>query len=259
MDLPSLIAHPELLNNDTLAQLQDMVARFPCYQAARLLLVQNAYRTEDVSFMNEAEKAAVLLPNRGVLYDLTEGYRNKEANRERCDRKAEPAGKTGDDLTATVIDRYLFGGSKPEKKEKPVDPAADYMGYLSQLEAQSGVPYAPGASSPQKAEERDRTQVLLDSVVELGNDWFTRPALLQDEKPLPKNSQWETPTVADDVHDVADVYTETLANICMKQGRYERAIEILSHLNLNNPKKSAYFADKIRFLRKLAIDSKYKS
>ena len=48
--------------------------------------------------------------------------------------------------------------------------------------------------------------------------------------------------------DAQSCYTETLANICLKQGRYERAAEILTYLHLNNPKKSAYFADKIRFI-----------
>lgn len=38
---------------------------------------------------------------------------------------------------------------------------------------------------------------------------------------------------------------------CIKQKRYADAIEILRQLNLNNPKKSAYFADQIRFLQKV--------
>lgn len=38
---------------------------------------------------------------------------------------------------------------------------------------------------------------------------------------------------------------------CIKEERYADAIEILRQLNLNNPKKSAYFADQIRFLQKV--------
>lgn len=37
----------------------------------------------------------------------------------------------------------------------------------------------------------------------------------------------------------------------IKQERYAEAMEILRQLNLNNPKKSAYFADQIRFLQKV--------
>lgn len=45
--------------------------------------------------------------------------------------------------------------------------------------------------------------------------------------------------------------SESLAKIFVKQGRYERAYEIISGLSLNNPKKSIYFADQMRFLQKL--------
>jgi hypothetical protein len=50
--------------------------------------------------------------------------------------------------------------------------------------------------------------------------------------------------------------TETLAKIYVKQRRYVKALEIIRRLNLKNPKKSAYFADQMRFLEKLIINNK---
>jgi len=47
--------------------------------------------------------------------------------------------------------------------------------------------------------------------------------------------------------------SESLARIFIKQGRYERAYEIISNLSLNYPKKSIYFADQLRYLRKLML------
>ena len=49
--------------------------------------------------------------------------------------------------------------------------------------------------------------------------------------------------------------TETLAGIYIKQGKYLKALEIIKRLNLNIPKKNAYFADQIRFLEKLIVNS----
>ena len=50
-------------------------------------------------------------------------------------------------------------------------------------------------------------------------------------------------------------FTETLARIYIKQGRYSKALEIIQRLNLVYPKKNRYFADQIRFLEKLIINN----
>ena len=52
--------------------------------------------------------------------------------------------------------------------------------------------------------------------------------------------------------------SESLAKIFIKQRHYERAYEIISQLSLNYPEKSVYFADQLRFLRKLIINSNHK-
>lgn len=49
--------------------------------------------------------------------------------------------------------------------------------------------------------------------------------------------------------------TETLAEIYAKQGKYQKAIKIYEQLSLNNPEKKVFFASRIRFLReKLEYD-----
>ena len=62
---------------------------------------------------------------------------------------------------------------------------------------------------------------------------------------------------AEEAQEQSDGYfTETLARIYIKQGRYEKALEIIKRLNLNYPKKNAYFADQMRFLEKLILNNK---
>ena len=53
-----------------------------------------------------------------------------------------------------------------------------------------------------------------------------------------------------------DEISEIKAKKLITERKYAEAIEILRTLNLNNPKKSVYFADQIRFLEKVIINSK---
>ena len=48
--------------------------------------------------------------------------------------------------------------------------------------------------------------------------------------------------------------TESFAKVMIKNRNYSKALEIITNLSLNNPEKSIYFADQIRFLQKLIIN-----
>ncbi len=68
----------------------------------------------------------------------------------------------------------------------------------------------------------------------------------------------ETPSAGEPVPEPSQssLLSESLAKIFIKQGRYERAYEIITNLSLNYPKKSIYFADQLRFLEKLIINQR---
>jgi len=55
-----------------------------------------------------------------------------------------------------------------------------------------------------------------------------------------------------------EYFTETLARIYIKQGRYQKALDIIHRLSSNYPEKNVYFADQIRFLEKLIINNNNK-
>ncbi|MDE6395422.1 MAG: tetratricopeptide repeat protein, partial [Duncaniella sp.] len=66
---------------------------------------------------------------------------------------------------------------------------------------------------------------------------------------IPHNTPSQAPDTAYD-----SSLSESLAKIYIRQKRYDKAFEIIHTLSLNNPKKSAYFADQLRFLRKLMLN-----
>lgn len=247
LQISELIGHPERLNKETLYGLRELVAQYPYYQAARLLFLQNLFLLHDASFGDELRKSAVFIPNRRVLFDMVEGrnYEVPVANALDAEQFAE-----GADRTETLIDVFL--GTLPnnedvrrDAKSAVVDPTKDYMAYLMQMEDVD-----PAVT---EADERlQRSDQLVEGFLDRGEE---RISLQEEVEYMPELQERGD----DDENSMDESYfTETLAKIYIKQGRYEKAIEIIRKLNLNYPKKNSYFADQIRFLQKLIINNKYK-
>jgi thioredoxin-like negative regulator of GroEL len=98
-----------------------------------------------------------------------------------------------------------------------------------------------------------RGQELIDEFIEKADEGETfRIAAAPTETPE------ETPAESQNEEEEESYFTETLAKIYIKQRRYEKALEIIKKLSLKYPKKNSYFADQIRFLEKLIINSKSK-
>ncbi len=221
MRLSHLIHHPEDMNKETLYELRTLLAQYPYHQAARLLLLKNLYLLHDSSFDDELRAAAIHITDRERLFEMVESvhHRWKDAPKH---------------IEAVKEERKKQSGVKPSAKRVPnsADATIDYVAYL--LESGAGdeqdVPAMAG-------------QELIDQFISQS-----------DSKPTLKDEPEYTPQIAaksEDKSGDGGYFTETLAKIYIKQGRYSKALEIIKRLNLNYPKKSVYFADQIRFLERL--------
>jgi thioredoxin-like negative regulator of GroEL len=76
--------------------------------------------------------------------------------------------------------------------------------------------------------------------------------LENDESEKLTNETAPTKTVAQESENTS--LTESFARVMIKNGNYRKALQIITELSLNNPEKSIYFADQIRFLKKLIIN-----
>lgn len=244
MDIASLTRHPEELGKDTLYELRSLLARHPYYQPARLLLLKNLYLLHDPTFDEELRRAAIYVTERQRLFALTEAphyqLRTEKASPEKREGIEETA--ADGDRTSTLIDSFLdqmSGGEeepqeKPTEKRKPTpaDATIDYVAYLMEAE-----------DEPQDDAPQLKGQELIDDFINKENGKIS----LQEET--------EYEPEEEPVEDEGSSYfTETLARIYIKQGRYSKALEIIQRLNLEYPKKNRYFADQIRFLQKLVLN-----
>ena len=291
MELNRLIQHPEEMNRETLYDLRALLALYPYYQTARLLMLQNLYLLHDPSFNEELRRAAIYISDRKVIFQMVEAahYQLKSQN---SNRHEAVEGKPKSDRTSSLIDHFLHSipteaeerEKEPEEKRKPTpaDAAVDYVAYLMETETET------------EHEQPSRTIALIDDFIEEGGFKLHKDKEEEDQESEEKEEEkqeseeadasQDTSTVEDGdaaskdkasdkaeasakpadaavAADAADadsggIFTETLARIYIKQGKYERAYQIIDRLYKQHPQKSAFYIDQLRFLEKLMLNEK---
>lgn len=248
MEETKTITTPTVENSPkTLFELQAEVERYPFDQSSRLTLLERLFTTQNENFGAELKKAALFVPDRKVLFYMIEGdkYRlvpEKTKQKASAPKQTTPQNNT-EDRTATLIDSFLEKNpdNQPKRKLTLTDAASDYAAYLEQQDEETSLP------SPNAAATENPPQVIAKKTVdEIKRPEFSLPEPVENPQPMEKNEN-------DNKY-----FTETLAKIYIKQGKYEEAVEIMRKLSADNPKKSCYFADQIRFLEKVVINSKSK-
>lgn len=250
MEITELINHPERMDRDTLYELRSILALHPYFQTARLLMLQNLYLLHDPAFDEELRRAAVYITDRKIIFQMVEAA-HYQLRQQKSSKKSSTsqASSTSTPVSRTIdlIDNFLDSipqdettDEKPKRKPTPADAAVDYVAYLLATEDD----YDDDKPTPQM-----KGQNLIDTFLEQEKG---RIMLDLPEEP------------SDDDHDheeegEEEYFTETLARIYIKQGRYQRALDIITRLSERYPKKNAYFADQIRFLEKLIKNSKNNS
>lgn len=236
MEIDFLIQHPEQLNRDTLYELRNLLAQHPYYQTARLLMLQNLYLLHDPTFNEELRRSAIYISDRKKLFNLVEG--GADATSLSSETSVSAASSA---VTADLIEDFLQTIPQETVQEQPsqrkptaADAAVDYVAYLLETEDKAAHSEVP----------ETRTDDIIDNFLTQDKGKLQLASDASVAEPLPEEPEQTT-----------EFFTETLAKIYIRQGRYEKALEIIRQLNLNYPKKSAYFADQIRFLEKLIINN----
>lgn len=157
--------------------------------------------------------------------------------------------------TVDVIDTFLrtYGTCSPEEEaqlERLIfNPTPDYAELLARQEQEE---------LPAESEDGDpgSQDALINAFIRSQHPKSTVVEEEKNDSEAPEDEDEGKTPISRPEHTDDSLLSESLAKIFIKQGRYERAYEIISGLNLKFPKKSAYFADQLRFLKKLIINQR---
>ena len=155
--------------------------------------------------------------------------------------------------TVTAIDRFLdtYAKSAPGEVEALsraiFNPQPDYADVLAAQEQQEG------STTPADSDAQDELiNKFIAEQMQLGEQAARTPIVApvgEEEKAEIADDVIDNPTQNDD-----SMLSESLAKMYIARHKYLKALEIIEQLSLNYPEKSIYFADQIRFLKKLVLN-----
>jgi hypothetical protein len=213
----TIVRNPESVVTNHVHELKELIDLHPYFAAARLFYVKALKQSNSIQFASNLKVASLYCSNRRWLYYLL--YPEK-----------------------LIV-------SEPYRRDKLTKSksAGDYFDMMNNVESEAG-------DTKQSLKNLAQRLKLARSIITPLP--VSRPANPISEIPavevVPFNfleNKMEMPRNRSEV-------SEDTAKKLISERKYAEAIEILRDLNLNNPKKSVYFADQIRFLEKIIANSK---
>jgi hypothetical protein len=222
----SLVKQPESVAAQHVSDLKEMVERFPYFVPSRILLTKSLQLSNSIHFEAHLKSTTVFIPSRRWLYYYLYPEKLLSAEPYRREKNAKSGGDYFDMLN--VVES---GGGDTRQSLKNL---ADKLKSARSL---VNIPTVPLKIHGDKVTKNIDVEMLV-------NEFDRKVVEVVDANPV-------------DVS-VSQSFENSEANAkkLISERKYNEAIVILKELNLNNPKKSVYFADQIRFLEKVVSKSK---
>jgi len=222
----SLVKQPESVAAQHVSDLKEMVERFPYFVPSRILLTKSLQLSKSIHFEAHLKTTTVFIPSRRWLYYYLYPEKMLSAEPYRRDKNVKSGGDYFDMLN--VVES---GGGDTKQSLKNL---ADKLKSARTL-----------VNIPTFPLNIQRDNELKDG----GNDVLVNEVREESVVDVIVSSPNDSVLPNSDI-------SEARAKKLISERKYNEAIFILKALNLNNPKKSVYFADQIRFLEKVVSKSK---
>ena len=236
----------------SLIHLAQITEKYPYFQTAKLLLLKNLKGKDEDVFTSKLNSFAIECADRKKLF-----YSLNERRFARFFSKQNEADYSETDRTEFLLHSFLETlEDENSKTDKSLDQkletesivSSDYLAYLEKTEQTENSPEEMKDTKPMKHQQ------LVDTFLEKSQS----DEVLFSATKKSNSAQLDSAQDVDSLLDEDSFLTETLAQVYIKQKKYEQALTIIKRLSLNFPKKSIYFADQIRFLEYLILNDKNK-
>jgi hypothetical protein len=219
-DFIAIVKRPETVKAEYEADLKELADRYPYFVPARLLLVKALQQSHSIHYSANLRVASVYCSNRRWLYY----YLHPERLLSTESYKSNRTGKSSGDYFDMINTIEQEGGDTKQSLKNLAD----------RLKSARVMVNLPKVQPVKKITESIATEIGTFEIEKV-------PAVVN---PIDEQLALDREI------------SESNAKNLIKEHKYKQAIEILTALNLNNPKKSVYFADQIRFLEKVIANSK---
>ena len=238
--LQYIINNPQSINDTDIDMLLSIVAEYPYFTLAQILLAVGFDLTEDKRQNRQLRLASAMSPDRNALRLLLSESKDKKETCDLPDEFGNESQQITDNrqtLEDVVIPEIDLSKSQ-EELSRDMDLLEEKRKSLDELKYLIEQRIIELEREKEEVAKEDKTlskTEIIDKFI-AENPQISRP----------KQEFYNPMVVAQtSVVDKENIISETLATIYLNQGYVEKAISVYQKLSLKNPEKSVYFAELI--------------
>lgn len=223
-ELGRLITSPQEVSQDYLSELLTLSRQYSYCAPLQSLILVSLHKLNDLRFSSQLHERVLTLPDLRRLFFLLNSSTTLSSVAVTQEEKKKEESDSFD-----LINAFL--------EEHPED--------SSEIETMITSPAQEKIIIEEPTDEP--AEDIISNFLKQGEQAEHIPAISTNEP----ESAVMTPENMANNSDEDELFTETLARMYIRQGKYERAERILRQIYLEFPKKSGYFAEQLNFLEKL--------
>jgi len=237
----SFIDNPSLIDNQSSKELQQLVDQYPYFQSARILFLKSLYDNKSIAYQSELKLTATYAGNRALLQAFITRKQAPVIVPEVIvpEIKEEPKPieiVVQEEPKEIIVEQQTEAEIPVSETNKPNIRTTIVFDFEKEPETLSSfeLPKITEEAKEPVTEKKKQQLEIIERFIK------TEPRIVPKENAFDQSLDLSAESTAD-----TEFMTETLAEIYVRQKKYDKAIAMFQKLSLKFPQKSIYFATRI--------------